>query len=99
MPSVQLPETPLLSPDKIGHALVYGILVVLLLRGLSQTDIYTKKNIVFVILGSAAYGFLMEIIQYSFFPNRYFEMADNYANITGCFLGLLIFDKIVKHRF
>jgi VanZ family protein len=98
MPSVQLPEE-WISPDKFAHAFVYGVLVILILYGLKRSNIFTKKNIWLTILGSAAYGCLMEIIQYAFFPGRFFEMGDNLANILGCFLGWLIFDKFVKHRF
>ncbi|MFT4760278.1 MAG: VanZ family protein [Paraglaciecola sp.] len=98
MPSVQLPKE-LISPDKFAHAFVYGVLVILILYGLKQSDIFTKRNVWLAILGSASYGCLMEIIQYAFFPGRFFEMGDNLANITGCFLGLLFFDKFVKHRF
>ena len=99
MPAVQLPETPLLSPDKFAHAFVYGVLVILILYGLKRAAIFSKKNIWLAVLGSATYGFSMELIQYAFFPGRCFEMGDNFANITGCFLGLLFFDKFVKHRF
>lgn len=98
MPSVQLPES-FISPDKFAHAFIYGILVILILHGLKKSDILTKKNIWLTILISASYGCLMEIIQYAFFPGRFFEMGDNLANTIGCFLGWLIFDKFVKHRF
>lgn len=98
MPSVQLPEK-WISPDKFAHAFVYGVLVILWLYGLKRSDILTKKNVWFAVFGSAAYGMSMELIQYAFFPGRYFEMGDNLANITGCFLGLFFFDKFVKHRF
>lgn len=98
MPSVQLPEN-LISPDKFAHAFVYGVLVILILYGLKKTNILTQKNTWLTILSSASYGCLMEIIQYAFFPDRTFELGDNLANITGCFLGWLVFDKFVKHRF
>lgn len=97
MPSVQLPEE-WISPDKFAHIFVYGVLVILILYGLKRTNIYSRKNIWLTVLGSAAYGLGMEVIQDTFFPNRFFEWGDSLANILGCFLGLLIFDKFVKHR-
>ena len=92
MPSISLPETfwDLLSPDKWGHIIVYGIFTLLLIRGFRAKP--TKKNIAIAVFISILYGILMEIIQYSFFPDRYFEIYDIIANIIGSF-GSLLFLK------
>ena len=81
----------LFSPDKFGHAIVYGVLAVLIYRGLAESNMgITKKNALSILL-STAYGILMEILQYSFFPGRYFEVLDIIANIIGSILGVTIF--------
>lgn len=95
MPAIQLPET-FFSPDKLAHAIVYGILVVLGLWAWKKNGRYTKSMIVWTILISSLYGCLMEIIQYSFFPGRLFEIGDNVANIIGCLIGFIFFEKFLK---
>ena len=98
MPGINLPETwaDFISWDKIGHLTVYGILTFLLLLGSKKTrpEIDAKITL-YILLGTAAYGILLEIIQYSFFPGRYFEKLDILANIIGSFIGLFLF-KIFK---
>jgi len=89
-PGIQV-RTPLVAPDKVGHLAAYGLLVWLLLWGFRHRGRLGGRRIWGSILGSALYGFLMELLQYGFFPGRYFEVLDIVANITGCFLGWLIF--------
>ncbi len=90
MPGKQLPRIDwLMTPDKFGHAVVYGILA----AGLFFS--FQRAYILPFILASA-YGIGMEIIQYAFFPDRYFEIWDIVANIIGAFLALLIL-KIINH--
>jgi VanZ family protein len=98
LPSVNLPETiwDLLAPDKLAHAAVYFILTVLIFYGLHRLDLLSRNTIIFAILISSGYGILMEVIQYSFFPNRYFELLDIIANIIGSIGSLLILKYFLK---
>ena len=102
MPSINLPETlwDLLAPDKWAHVLVYGILTFLLLQNLStQISDDEKKVVVTALIISILYGILMEGMQYTFFPYRYFEYLDIIANIIGCFTGMAFyhFSKSKRH--
>lgn len=100
-PSINLPESfwDLLQPDKFAHAFVYGVLAFLGLRGFwKANNQITQKHNVFTILGSSIYGIMLEIMQYSFFPNRYFEVMDIIANIIGVFIGSYLF-KLFKEKF
>lgn len=98
MPAIQLPET-FFSPDKLAHAIIYGVLVVLMLWALVKKNNYQQTTIFWAIFISGFYGMLMEIIQYTFFPGRSFEVGDNIANVVGCFLGWILFDRFLKHKF
>lgn len=90
MPSVSLPETfwDLLGPDKIAHLIVYGIFTLLIVKGFHAQNNLNKKNIAIAVIVPSLFGILMEIIQYSFFPDRYFEIYDIIANIIGSFVSL-----------
>jgi uncharacterized membrane protein YeaQ/YmgE (transglycosylase-associated protein family) len=91
--TVNLPQSwwDLYSPDKIGHAFVYGVLAWLLLNAFYHQRM--DKPLFWAILISISYGILMEVVQYTFFPNRFFEVYDIIANISGSFLGSWIFTK------
>lgn len=94
-PGISLPVEwwKLFSPDKWGHAIVYGILSVLILWGFAKIG---KTGSPFVFWGfsiAAGYGIAMELMQYTFFPGRYFEVLDIIANIIGSIIGLVLFRK------
>jgi VanZ family protein len=96
---VNLPESwwDFFSMDKIGHFGIYGILTFLLLRAFTFSTSEQKKKGVQIALGiSIFYGIGMEVIQYAFFPGRYFEFLDIIANIIGSFTGLLFFNFLIK---
>lgn len=75
-----------MTPDKFGHAFVYGVLAI----GLYQSFSGAWKNAFYAGFWSSAYGIAMELIQYGFFPGRYFELWDIVANISGVFIALLV---------
>jgi len=88
------PETfkDLFSSDKIGHGIAYGTLSFLLFWGFQKSK--ESMNILQMTLlaaSAAFYGFIMELIQYYFFPGRYFEVLDILANIMGIVITYMIF--------
>ncbi len=91
--TVNLPESwsDLFAPDKVGHAFVYGVQTWLLLRAFRQKAL--EKAVFWALLISISYGILMEVIQYTFFPNRFFEVFDIIANISGSLIGLFLFNN------
>ena len=96
---VNLPETfkDLLSFDKIAHAIAYGVLAALFfLAGFFSKGRLSSGHIISVSLGVSLYGVLMELIQYYFFPGRYFEVLDILANIMGIVIVHLIFKQLVN---
>ena len=82
--------------DKVGHLVFYGILTFLIAYGFYKVknQFINKKMLFNALIISAVYGISMEIMQYSFFPNRYFEILDIIANISGSIVGILFFKYI-----
>ena len=93
----QLPRIDwLMSPDKFGHAVVYGILAGGLFFSLKPYFPDTKRVYYWPFILASSYGVAMEFVQYGFFPDRYFEFWDIVANIIGAF-GALLLLKIIYH--
>jgi VanZ family protein len=88
---VNLPNTlsDVVAWDKVVHAGVYAIFG-LLLYWVWKIVANRRKAIIWSWLVAVAYGILMEVVQYRFFPNRYFEIFDIFANIVGATISLLI---------
>ena len=94
MPSVNLPEKfmDLLAPDKWAHAFVYGVLTLLIIRAYAKNSSLSGRTTIYAVFIASGFGVSMEIMQYSFFPNRYFELLDIIANISGS-IGSLFFKR------
>lgn len=97
MPGQQLPRIDwLMTPDKFGHAGVYGILAVGLFFSFKSYLPATQHVYYWPFILASSYGVAMECVQYGFFPDRYFEFWDIVANIIGAF-GALLLLKIIYH--
>lgn len=97
LPGEQLPQIDwLLAPDKFGHAGVYGVLAAGIFFSFRSYRQAVKTDYYWSFLLASSYGAAMEWIQYSFFPDRYFEFWDIVANIIGAFIALTVL-KIIYH--
>lgn len=101
-PGESMPKTnlwaELLSFDKVAHFFVFGLLVFLMIVGLSKQYTYEwlrRKAVVCSLSVSIVYGLLIEIMQYAI-PDRHFELADLLANTSGCFIGYGLFYLLYK---
>ena len=96
--SIQLPPSvwDIIAVDKVGHLVFYGILAYLIALGYykKQPNQISIKALVVVCLISSIYGICLEFMQYALFPNRYFEILDIIANISGSLIGILFFKYI-----
>jgi VanZ family protein len=91
MPGVPMPKFNLFSADKLGHAVAYGVLTWLMLRGYTQLHgAASWKTACYLGALAAAYGVLMEFVQGTFFPNRFFEIDDMLANTAGVVVAVLL---------
>ncbi len=100
MPGVSLPAMSwmdYLAPDKLAHAIVYGVFSYLAIRAYSSDNQVLSKHLVLAVLITSGYGVLMELIQENFFPHRFFEVPDIIANIIGSLIGVLIYNYL-QHR-
>jgi len=90
-----------ISLDKVGHLVVYGLFTILLIWGFTQNRtlplVKIKRNIALGI--SIIYGIGMEVVQYTFFPGRFFEIPDIIANIIGSILGLYLYKRFFNKNF
>ncbi len=76
--------------DKLNHFAAYGLFSVLMCWGIwQQQKAFKKKVLITIFIISSVYGVLMEIMQYLFFPIRYFDYGDMIANILGSILGII----------
>ena len=95
-----LPKTDVPSADKIVHTIMYfGIGLVLMLNQTSYfTKQITKRQILFVLTFTIAFGILMEGIQ-SLLPWRSGSIYDIIANSLGVILCVGIFSVINKIKY
>ena len=75
MPSI---NWDMITPDKAGHFVFYGVLCVLVTRAMPL------KYAVSAAFGCILYGVLMEYLQFYLTPDRMFEYPDMFANAAGC---------------
>ncbi|MBK9336484.1 MAG: VanZ family protein [Lewinellaceae bacterium] len=94
---VSMPEFNLFQTDKLAHAVAYFLLTWLILRGIVSWQ-YPRRIRVLqalaVVLFAAAFGALMEWVQFRFFPDRRFEYDDMLANSIGAVFGWFFFARI-----
>ncbi|HHL57919.1 MAG TPA: VanZ family protein [Bacteroidetes bacterium] len=98
IPGDQIPRIPTflewLSPDKIAHLIMFGVLSYLILYGNRQQYIKSRNRsyyIVVAVLISAAYGTVTELLQYYVFIGRNANVFDGAANILGAAGGGLVY--------
>ncbi len=87
-----------LSPDKVVHLLLFGILSFLMLWSNRQQYFESKKRslISFVLISGTFYGGLTEILQAFVFVGRHGNIFDFFANMTGTFSGFVLFVLIIQ---
>lgn len=73
--------------DLLAHLILYGILSVLLLWGISKANFTIQHKVRKVIILSILLGILMECLQYLIGNGRNFDFFDIIANIVGTYLG------------
>ena len=86
--------------DKFKHALAYSTLAVLWLNATTigtPTSGSIKRTFWLVLVVALFFlGVLLEVLQWTLFPNRFFEYADMLANGVGIGIGSLIFKRILR---
>lgn len=104
-PNSELPHfdwSELLSFDKVVHAALFCILVLLLIVGFKRQYFsyrlrYYARSMSLVVGGF--YGLLIEILQLITGTGRSFDWLDVIADLFGCFLGVIFFRLIYGKEF
>ena len=76
--------------DKLLHLMAYGLAGILTLMAYPNSSKYRLISLLFI------YGFCIETAQL-FAENRFFELADLVANLTGILLAVWLF-KLTKSK-
>lgn len=88
IPNLTLPKFNLLHLDKLFHFIVYFIMFL----GWKESKIFKKDRLYFkCLLIVFLVGLFTEILQGTRFIERYFELADLFANSLGILFSYLIF--------
>ncbi|PLW96073.1 MAG: hypothetical protein C0591_09685 [Marinilabiliales bacterium] len=94
IPGYQIPKIPTflewLSPDKIVHVVMFGILSYLALYGYRQQylkSLHRSFIVLVVILLSVFYGLVTELLQLYVFTGRNGNVYDFMANAIGAITG------------
>jgi len=94
IPGNQIPKIPdfleWLSPDKIVHLIMFGLLSYFILYG-SRQQYYKNKNrsyyVISAVLIAAVYGIFTELLQIYLFTGRNGNIFDAAANLLGAIGG------------
>jgi len=90
-----------LSPDKVVHLLLFGILSFLILWSNRQQYFESKKRslVSFVLISGILYGGLTEFLQAFVFIGRNGNIFDFFANMTGTFSGFVLFVLFTQKKY
>lgn len=95
-PTTNFPKVEVPSIDKLGHVILFSILVIIwLFFVLSKTEV-GKLTSIWVVLIAFFYGIIIEVSQGLFFESRTADVWDIIANSAGILMGWLVFQKIRK---
>jgi VanZ family protein len=93
-PSLKLPDDIVDLNDKIGHAAVFMLAVIF-------TKNVSRKLIIWqIVLFFVAYGFWVEVVQWSL-PKHFhrgFDLLDAVADAVGAIVGALVHSKIFREQ-
>lgn len=92
IPGSDLPQwswADLLNVDKLVHALMFAVLVVLIVRGLRERPASATGlgPILVAVLFAIPYGGALELMQGGLLTDRVADLGDFIANTIGCGLG------------
>ena len=98
-PGQSLPRIDWLwQPDKWVHAGIYGILSALIWLSIASSATSPRSRWWWPIGLATLYGGLLEIGQFAFFPNRYFEVWDIVANFIGACVAAWLCERIINYN-
>lgn len=99
IPSEKLPSPPDwgFSVDKLIHFFLFAVLGFLLVRSFKLAKSHRSRQILFAVIISVSFGFLMETVQI-LVPGRTYHVVDLIADGTGAVFGCLLFVGLNEYR-
>ncbi|MEO9871863.1 VanZ family protein [Ekhidna sp.] len=82
--------------DKIEHCFAYLVLTIGFLIAFKKAQLLNHRIALAILISASTYGFSLELAQYIFFPNRFFEWIDACANVLGSLIGFGLFKLIFR---
>lgn len=96
LPGSALPKENWLTAIHFDKWVHVGLFAVLLFLFRSAWNCRLNYYALVLLLFALAYGFLVELIQKAWVPNRDFDLWDVAADMSGSVLGLLIWAGVYK---
>lgn len=98
LPGSALPQSHWFDEIHLDKLVHIGLFAVLVFLWCSAFNLGLTKKIWVVIMIVVIYGFLVEIIQKNWVPNRSFDLYDVAADTVGGVFGLLIWLRTVYKK-
>jgi uncharacterized membrane protein len=98
LPGSALPKEDLFSKIWIDKWVHIGIFTTLLFLWCGVVVPGHFKSYLLLIFFAVLYGYLIEVIQDRFIPNRSFDWGDLLADFVGSVIGLLVWRRYKKNR-
>jgi len=76
--------------DKVIHAIMYGVLILLVLLNSKKRYTLSRQSIVIIFICVIALSLSIEFLQ-PILSNRTFDISDFYANSIGAVIGIIFF--------
>lgn len=94
LPATNGPKITVPFFDKIVHALVYILFIIVWLFYFRSIRKVSKRIYVLVSIALFIYGIVIEVLQGSYIATRTQDNWDIVANTIGIFIGILVFYKV-----
>lgn len=96
LPGSALPKEHWLANMHIDKWVHVGLFAMLIFLVCSAFNFLLSKRLWMVLVAAIVYGFLVEVVQKLWVPNRSFDMYDVLADTVGSVLGLFVWLRVHK---
>ena len=96
LPGSALPKANWLEEIYFDKWVHIGLFAILIFLWRSSFDLDFSNYNLLLLFSALVYGFLVELIQLYWVPNRSFDLYDVLADMTGSILGLYIWMRAYK---
>jgi VanZ family protein len=98
LPGSDLPENEVFTLIRLDKWVHIGLFLLLLYLWCRALQLQHFKSYLIILLIALLYGFLVEVIQGRFIPNRSYDLFDILADFTGSVAGVWLWKWHKKNR-